>query len=267
MKLSKRLNKRYAAIVIFSFLLFVGVFLSQGISSRAEVLYENSDTGYIVLIEDDADLLSNAQIRDLAKTMEPITAYGNVGFKSVSYNAMDTDDFAADFYAEKFGKKNGTLFVIDMDNRYLWIHSDGKVYQTVTKSYANTITDNVYRYASAENYFDCANEAFTQINALLEGDRIMQPMKYICNILLAAVLALMINFAWISWFSRSKKPSTKEVLYSLDHRLAHTLSNVSYSHETRVYSPRSSGSSSGGGGRSGGGGGGGRSGGGGGHRF
>lgn len=42
----------------------------------------------------------------------------------------------------------GTVFAIDMDNRNIWIHSDGAVYQVVTKGYADTVTDNVYRYAS-----------------------------------------------------------------------------------------------------------------------
>ena len=35
-------------------------------------------------------------------TMKPITQYGNVAFKSVSYNAQDTDDFAKKFYEDAY---------------------------------------------------------------------------------------------------------------------------------------------------------------------
>ena len=141
-------------------LLCIGLFLTQSISCHAEVLYQNPEKGYEVLIEDDADLLNAEEITTLAETMKPITQYGNVAFKSVSYNTWDTDDFAENFYKSTFGNDSGTVFVIDMDNRNIYIYSKGAVYRLITKSYANTITDNVYRYASKKEYFNCANEAF-----------------------------------------------------------------------------------------------------------
>lgn len=84
--------------------------------------------------------------------------------------------------------------MIDMDNRNIWIHSNGAIYRTITKSYADTITDNVYTYASAQDYYGCASEAYTQMATLLAGRRIAQPMKYISNALLALIIALLINY-------------------------------------------------------------------------
>lgn len=158
------------------------------------------------------------------------------------------------------------FFLIDMDNRNIWIHSDGAVYKVITTSYANTITDNVYRYASAGDYYECAAKAYEQITDLLKGYKIAQPMKYINNILLALILALLLNYGAVSFFARLRKPGRKELLGSTVNHFSYTRPEVRFVRESRTYNPVSSSSRSGG--SSGGGGGGGsRSGGGGGHRF
>jgi len=105
-------------------------------------------------------------------------------------------------------------------------------------------------------------EAYAQISALLEGDRIAQPMKYISNGLLAVILALLGNYLFARLLSRPSKPSERELLEGTSHMYRFTDPKVRFLYETRRYDPPSS---SGRSGRSGGGGG--RSGGGGGHRF
>lgn len=177
---------------------------------------QNPDTGYQVVIEDNADLLTGEQENSLAAVMRDITAYGNVAFKTIDNNHTSAESFARNYYKDQFGTKSGTLFLIDMDNRMLWIHSDGAVYRTVTKSYAETITDNVYRKASAADYYGCAVEVYGQIFTLLEGDRIAQPMKYISNILLAMILALLINYAVVCYFTKMKKPKEDAILRKLE---------------------------------------------------
>lgn len=229
----------------------------------AQSEYTNPSTGYRCVLEDTADLLTQSEENILAETMQDITAYGNVAFKSLDSNPYgDTATYAEHYYRSQFSKESGTVFVIDMDERMIYIFSDGAIYKTITKSYANTITDNVYRYASAADYFICAHEALDQIRQLLEGGRIMQPMKYICNALLSLIIAALLCFAWIHFLSGTKKPLDDELIRKLQQR--YLLTNVSGTcvKETRTYSPQSSG-----GGSSGGGGGGGSSGGGGGHSF
>ena len=151
-----------------------------------------------------------------------------------------------------------------MDNREIYIFSDGAVYKTIRPSYADTITDNVYRYASNADYLSCAANAFSQIHTLLSGQKIAQPMKYISNLLLALILAALINYFVVRLSSRTAKPSDREILLAASAKFAFTNPQRQLTHQSKVYSPPSSGSSSGG--RSSGGGGG-RSGGGGGHRF
>lgn len=260
-----RCIKALAGALIF----FAGIFMTDMSECRAEEVF-NPDTGFRVVVEDDAGLLTEEQRAELADVMQPITAYGNVAFKTIGKNASSTENYARNYYKNIFGTDSGTLFLIDMDNRNIWIFSDGAVYKVITTAYANTVTDNVYRYASAANYYECAAEAFREIYALLEGERIAQPMKYISNALLALLLAMLINFGLVTYFTRLKKSSEDEILSNIDRKFTFTKPNAVYTHQTRVFDPvsTSSGGSGGGGGSSGGGGGGGSSsGGGGGHSF
>lgn len=238
--------------------------------SQEAALWENPDTGYRIVLEDDAQLLDRKEQEELAAAMRTVTAYGNAAFKSISANAYSAASFADDYYHGLFGTESGTLFLIDMDNRELYLFSDGAIYRTIGKSYADTITDNVYRYASDGDYYLCASRAFEQIGAVLAGEKIAQPMKYISNALLAFILAALLNYFLARSLSRSSKPGTGEILGSISTRFDFRNPRKILTSQTKVYDPPSSSSSggghSGGGGRSGGGGGH-SSGGGGGHRF
>lgn len=243
------------------------VCLMAGMPVHAEILYTNSDTGYQVHIEDDAELLSQEEIESLAQQMQGITAYGNAMFKTIDTNSASTDSYARSYYRECFGAESGTMFLIDMDNRNIWIRNDGRISRIITNAYSDTITDNCYRYASRGDYYGCALEAFSQIEALLNGQRIAQPMKYICNAFLAVIFSLLITLGLARLMSRSTAPCHNDLLRAAPHEFWLNNPQVIYTHTTKVYDPPSSdsggGSSSGGGG----GGGGGSSGSGGGHSF
>ena len=106
--------------------------------------YVNPDTKYRICIEDRAELLTGEQRKELSQAMQRITAYGNAAFLTTDRNAASTESLARSYYMERFGTDSGTVFVIDMDNRNIWIHSDGAVYKVITSAYADTVTDNVY---------------------------------------------------------------------------------------------------------------------------
>ena len=147
--------------------LFFAVIPFLQITAEASV-YKNSETGWQVIVDDRADLLTDEEESRLASEMEPVTAYGNAAFISC-YASGSTSSYAKDLYRDLFGSDSGTIFMIDMENRNIWIQSNGAIYRTITKSYANTITDNVYKYASRGDYYGCASNAFSQICTLLEG--------------------------------------------------------------------------------------------------
>ncbi len=252
--------------ILFFLSLFLVLFL---LIPEVRVLADNTSK---LVIEDDAELLSEEEEEKLRRVMKPILEYGCVGFKSIKRNNRSVSAFAEDWYLETFGKTDGVLFLIDMDNREIYIYSGNSVYRTITKSRADTITDNVYRYASRNQYYECAAEAYREIFTLLEGGRIAQPMKYISNALLALIIAFLINFIIVRNVTKLKAPKEKEILEGARVYFDASQGTAEFTHTTRKYDPiqTSSGGGSGrsgGGGFSGGGGGGGFSGGGGGHKF
>ena len=227
--------------------------------------FENDETGYQALIVDEAELLSSSEEADLLEEMEGITEYTNIAFVSVDENSYSTERLAEKLNKEYFGNESGIVFIIDMDNRYIWIDSMGGARKTITDDYGQTITDNVYSYASDEDYYKCASKAFAQIRSLFEGQWIAQPMKYISNAFLAVALALLINYFIVRMLSRASKASSKQIMGGIFTKVDVNNARANFTHQTKRYSPQSSGSS--GSSRSGGGGGGGGGHSGGGHRF
>ncbi|MDE5966780.1 MAG: TPM domain-containing protein [Lachnospiraceae bacterium] len=211
------------------------------------ISYTNEQNGYTAIIEDDASLLSETERQTLLEEMKGITEYGNVAFKTIARNNMgSTGSYASQYYYDKFASNSGTVFLIDMDERNIYIFSNGAIYKTITKSYADTITDNIYTYASKAEYYTCASKAFEQITALLAGQHIRQPMKYASNTLLGIVLALLINYFLVRAFSAAKKPSGSEVMEGIFVKQDMLNFDAQYERETRQYSPQSSGSGGGG---------------------
>lgn len=245
------------------FLIVVLMFFIPKIIYAHEYYYTNPNTGFDLVIEDDASLLSENQIDKLISDMMPLTSFGNIAFKSISANSTSTDSYASSYYHNKFGTKSGSVFLIDMKNRIIYIFSDGNNYNTITNNKAEIITDNVYRFATNKDYYTCASKAFSQMNSLLSGGKIAEPMRIISNIIISVIIAFFINFFFIAINSRVKSAKAKEILKNCD--ISFQVSNIIgvMTGQHREYSPQGDG----GGSSSGGGGGGGSSGGGGGHSF
>lgn len=194
-----------------------------------------------------AELLTEKEIYDLMDDMKKLTEYGNVAFKTINENSYTTKTYASNYYHEVFGPSSGTLFLIDMDNKYIYIFSDGSNYKTITTSKAEIITDNVYKYASKGEYYKCASNAFIQIETLLNGGKIAEPMRYISNLFISITLAFFINFLIVLFNTKIKQLSNKEIISNC--KIKFNVSNVNAvkTGTHKVYSPLSSG---GGGGHS-----------------
>lgn len=268
------------AVLLLPWFILVGIFFDGLLVHGAE------ESAYRIVLEDDADLLDEKDKTELMQYMGQVQSYGHVAFKSIKENPDTTEEFARQYYQEQFGTESGIVFVIDMQNRYIWIHSDGAVSEIITDDYADIITDNVYTYATNKTYYYCAKQVYKQAYDLLRGEKIKQPMKYISNALLGLVLSVLLHFVLIICSSRIRQIRSRNLLKHIDHRFQFTSEpTVNYTHNRPVYNGRdyggydgyqyrsgSSGGHGGGGGFSGGSGGGSRSSGsrsgsGGGHRF
>ncbi len=260
-------------------LVFLALFISMGMTCEAEEVYQNPDTKYKVVIEDEEDLLTDAQEANVAEAMQEITAYGNVAFLSAheGRNSKETAKAAEEHYLEYFGNTDGVIFMIDMRSRYLYIYSNKALYKVINRGYAETITDNVYKDASAGAYATCAIEAYGQMLSLLQGQRISQPMKYVSNTLLGITIGFLLTFLWVLLWYKKHMPTKENKLEMVKKDVKFIGTQVTGETTEETYYPQGrrtessgfggGGSSGGFGGGGGGFGGGGSSGGGGGHSF
>ena len=217
-------------------------------------IYQNPQTGFEVYLEDGADLLTDEQETSLVEYMTPITAYGNCAFDTTTAAGSSSYNYTDANYRGIL-EESGTLFLIDMGNREIHLFSGGKIEKTVTPSYANSITDNIYTYASDGDYYTCAVKAFTQTRTLLEGGRIAQPMRYISCAFLALIIAFLICYFIVRAKARNKKSPQYEVMKAA--AISAAVGGTAAAVTKRVrHSSSSGGGSHGGGGFSGGGGGG-----------
>ena len=265
--------------VLSAICLALSVLLIFTIPSKAEayVWYE-SDEGYEVLIDDEEDILSDSEEKELAGLMKELAEYGNVVFYSTSGPGVidegDADRAADDYYQSVYGNQNGVIFAIDFDNYFqdrdhelcmLWLNKYGTMDRKISNSQVDSIIDNAYNIVARHNdrdWYGYAEQTFKQLIDFYNTGKISEPMKWITNVFLAAILAFMISFAMVSYVMRSRKPKDAEVLSGLFQHFQLLGANMILTNTTKVYDPPSS--SGGGGGRGGGGGGGGH--GGGGHR-
>lgn len=241
-------------IVMYICIIFV-ILQARDINVYAETVYNNEENGNIAIVEDREDLLSEDEENILQLKLEKITKYGNVAFITCSDGYSSTSEYIKDYYREIFGKKSGTVFMIDMRNRNIYIFSDGKMYKTITKSYANVITDNTYKYATDGKYFECADKTFEQIYSLLRGEKIAQPMKYICNAILAILIALLANYFIARKLSASQKIKNEQLIEGMSSIFDINDADIQFIRQTKRYTPKSRGGGGSGGGGSGGGGG------------
>ena len=226
-------------------------------------------------IQDDADLLTDAEEAALYEDMLPVCEYGTPMFWSTR-EPGDCEALAERFFHSRLQKgESGTLFVINMAARQLTVFSDGAIYRVVTVGEAATVTDNVYRLAGREEYYACASSAFSQIVRLLRGERIARPMKIVSNLLLALVASLLAVYLYISRRyenravigKKSALPVSAAAAAAFTASTANSYARMTSQRRTEISDSSSSGSGGGFGGGGGGGGGGGSSGGGASHGF
>ncbi|MBO4411990.1 MAG: TPM domain-containing protein, partial [Lachnospiraceae bacterium] len=214
------------------------------IAARAE------DFRYVSIVEDDADLLSDDEIRALKNEMDPIRSYCNVAFHTCYSEGYSSEiDYAEDYLQSRFGRGSESIvLVIDMKLRKITIYSDGSIYDKITSGKADSITDNVYTYATDGHYYECASEAFREILTILEGGRIAEPMKVISNALLSIAISFLVMFLIVASATKLHRPSASELAAASSVNFAASAPNVVHTGQTRRYDPPSSSSGGGGGG-------------------
>lgn len=255
------------AIIFLLFMMLLPSFVYANSNSVNKTV--NPYTGYSMSVLDLADIFDSLDVLTITSEMEPVLNYGNAmcvtyGRNSASWKKLQgkTTSEKAGILANYYLDGNGVLFLIDMEGREIYIYAVGPVYDVITKSYANIIADNTYKYASNRRYGKCASATFEQIAARLQGYRIAEPLRYITSVLMALICGVFVNFL-IVYGSRKKRSRKKLKNMKIDMKILNLKTRVTSKTKIQSSSGGGSGGSRGGGGFSGGG----FSGGGGGHRF
>ena len=221
---------------------------------------QETDNGYQYVINDLANLLTDEEEDELYYYIEPLLEYGNVIFQSVDLSSGTSyEKYSEDTYYEYFGNEPGVIFQIDMGHRQLTLSSSTALDDEIS-SERDSIVDNVYRYASDEDYLRCASRCFDEVYTVLNDGKIAHNMKYIDNALLAIIISLIVNFM-IAFSGNKRKATTGEIAAAMTVSAAAAAVAAKKGKIEKIYDPVSSGSGSSGGSSGGGGGGGGFSGG------
>ena len=238
--------------LLFTLILLISL---QPTFSNAVTAESNStNNNYSIIIEDDADLLTEIEEQQLRTQMELLTKFGHVMFKTTdTANGTSSLRYIQNYYYSKLGNRSGVAFYIDMNKRQVCACATGGLDNIITSSKCDTIMDNVYTYARKGDYYSCAKETFNQMDRLLNGGKIAESMKYYCNAILSIMISLFVSYGFFMLISGNRKVSKKELINECMISLEHSPIEVAKTGSHRVYSPISDSSSSGGGGSSGGG--------------
>ena len=235
--------------------------LAATLAAEAKTVEEGLDSRYNIIIDDQADLLTPSLEAALVADMLPLTRYGCVAFYTT-----DTGWGSAEYKANEFLDTNFTtnrrglsctVFMIDMQKREIWIQSRGGMnsFRTrITASECYTVTDSTAVYATRRDYYGCASRTFRLMLDVIQGHTVPSPMRWICSAMLAAFIALIIDWRIVQKESVQERPEKQSDFYSARYTTA-TLEIVSEKLVKSKKTARSSdsGSSCGGGGCGGGG--------------
>ena len=222
-----------------------------------------------LVIEDDAELFSAGEEAKLIGAYSVITEYMDAAVVTTDRNSGSTSSFAENYAIRNYGNDPAVIFVIDMDNREIYLYANGPALKTISKADSRAITDNIYRDASRGDYYACASGALEQVLGKLQGQRLARPVKHITNALIAVLFGVLINYFFAVFSRRPRAEKRTQGVVTARAQTGKTLMpGLALFAPVVIGSVRHYKSSgSGGSGGGGGGGGGGHSGGGGGHSF
>ncbi|SHJ66112.1 TPM domain-containing protein [Pseudobutyrivibrio xylanivorans] len=158
-----------------------------------------------IYIADDADILSDTEETEVLEYLETLNSDTKYVVATTSESSVkSTDDKLFDFYTARYSNyDDGVAFIIDMDERMIWMSGYGKYQRSISNADATDITDNIYRYASKGDYKTCIIKAFNQADTLTNKGFILRPMRIIVSFLIAIIIGFLFSF-FMAMSERSK---------------------------------------------------------------
>lgn len=123
-------------------------------------------------VYDQAELFTQEEITELQGYIDGVKAdYSNkieiVIATTDNAEGKTAMEYAADFYDYNGFPEDGVLFLIDMDNREIWISTKGEANRYFTDARINYALDNSNVFMSEEDYYGAANIFVDSTNYIL----------------------------------------------------------------------------------------------------
>ncbi|MBR6707221.1 MAG: TPM domain-containing protein [Clostridia bacterium] len=149
---------------------------------------------YSVYIQDDADLMTDEEEQRLLGVMEGLLPRANVAFLSTRSGSGSTSQKALDYRDNILRLPRQIpliLLIIDMQNREIYLFSQGEVEKVVTRSNATAITEEAAVYLKKGNYYLGAEKAFDLTKDLFVTRTVSSPMRLAAALIAAPALGLL----------------------------------------------------------------------------
>lgn len=222
-------------------------------------------------IYDFADLYTDEEEKNLYSAVYDYTQRRNLDLVIVTINDNfeSTQEYADDFYDyNNFGygsDRDGLLFLVDMENRYVYISATGGAMALYPDNECDMITEQVYTYFSDQNYYDGTYQMIKTLDTYYEisyNDSNIDEYKYNTadvNYLYVFIFAIVCTIIGIVILIKRndlvKVATTSEEYYDKGSKGVHRIKDVVIGHHVTKHAiEHDTGSSSHGGGFSGGGG-------------
>ena len=146
-------NVRNNALLYLAVLVFIclSAFLGGGVKALASSNYDQ------VILSDRAGLLEGTQTTALLVNARELAQKTGWDIRIVSTDdagGRSAERYAEDFFMDHYRIDNGVVFLIDMDNRELFISTSGDAIYYLTDERLDSILDTAYEYVSEERYAD-----------------------------------------------------------------------------------------------------------------
>ena len=109
-------------------------------------------------VVDDADLLSYDEEQEIQSMLDEFAGESGWTLFAVTTedaNGMTSEEYADDFVDQNAFEENGVCFLIDMDNREIYMSTTGSAIRILTDHRIDSIMDDSYEYAGDGEYAKC----------------------------------------------------------------------------------------------------------------
>ena len=124
--------------------------------------------GYVIILDDAADLLTPEEEQRVQEAMRGLTEYGDVVFWTTREKSYDASLLRLQQYVDREISSSvdhpSASFFIDMAGREFCILTRGELMRTVDSAEVNAILDRTRPYASSGEYAECAIQTFNSID-------------------------------------------------------------------------------------------------------